>query len=156
MKDISKGNPMRHLILKVLFILFIGPTLLFAMDELKWGGPGYDPSLEDSSLFIARSNANNNDANTIEIWVDSQETVNEVGLIQLIYSDGQKISSAQCWKAMRHITAPWACSFHTKAVKQLKGEGKITVKNRSGDILIEHDVDLEKLSSFSSELDKEQ
>lgn len=140
---------MRRLILITLFILLMGPTLLLAMNELKWGGPGYDPTLKNSSRFIARPNIYN-DENTIEIWVDSQETVKEVGQMRLLSSDGQEISSLQCWKAMKHITAPWACSYYNRDVGQLSGQGKIMVENRSRDILIEDVVNLDNLSSFAT------
>ncbi len=147
---------MHRLILIAFFASFLGSTLLLAIDELRWGGSGYDSALENSSRFIALLDIYNKDEEMIEVWVDSQETVKEVGLMQLITSDGQEISSVQCRKAMRHITAPWACSFHIDDIKQLSGQGKIIVKNRSGDTLIKDGVDLDKLSSFATNLSKEQ
>ena len=45
---------MSRLIPLTLLALFTGSTLLFAMNEFEWGGPGYDPALKNSSRFSAR------------------------------------------------------------------------------------------------------
>ena len=142
---------MSRLIPLTLLALFTGSTLLFAMNEFEWGGPGYDPALKNSSRFSARHDVYHKNENLVEILVDSQKTVEEVGEIRLVSSNGQEASSAQCGKAMKHITAPWACSFRIDDIKRLAGQGKIIVKNRHGDTLISDSVDLDNLSSLAAD-----
>jgi hypothetical protein len=133
------------------FIFLSFPSLLTAGTELRWGGPGYDRALSNSSRFVARHSLYSKDE-AIELLVDSESTVKEVGQIVLTsYVNGQEISTFQCRKAMRHVTAPWACLFFIEGMKQLSGNGKITVVNKSGDILIEEEIDLEILRAFSLE-----
>ena len=137
-----------RLIIPITLLVLLGSsTLLVAMERLKWGGPGYDPSLKNSSRFSAQP-CIYSVKRRLSIWVDSKETVKEVGQIQLISSGRQDVSSIKCWKALGYKTAPWACSFNIENVKQLSGEGVIRVKNISGEVLLEDDVDLKKLSSM--------
>ncbi len=110
---------LRKILLSVICISFA--VILFAsQEEFQWGGPGYDPDLKEnkdykSSRYTARFmynyNENHFDESVFEVLVDAKETVREVGQIDLMTSNGDVVSSKTCWKAMRHITAPWACSF---------------------------------------------
>ena len=133
-----------------LAIFIASSSLVWGLRELRWGGPGYDPALKNSSRFMARRNIDM-DKNTTEIWVDSKETVNEVGQMRLTSSDGKEMSSLQCWKAMRHIMAPWACSFRNEEIKQLSGLGKITVENSARQIIIIEVVNLDELRALAVE-----
>ena len=147
------AKQVRRIILITMLLLLGSSTLLVAMEKLKWGGPGFDPLFKNSSRFNAQP-CIYSIQKRLSIWVDSKETVKEVGQMQLISSDKREVSSIKCWKALRHKTAPWACSFNIEKVKQLSGEGKIRVKNRSGKVLLEDDVDLKKLSSMCDKFNK--
>lgn len=137
----------------VSFILF-GAFALFASEsELRWGGRGYDPELKKenySSRFIVRPHFK--DAGLIDMAVDSKETVKETGQIDLVSGDGIVVSSSQCFKAMHHISAPWACSFKKEDLPELAGQGKIRVKDKSGRIILEDKIDFEALNNFIKEL----
>lgn len=130
--------------------IFAGMFTLFAAEyKLKWGGKGYDPHLkgENSSRFVAR--ANFNDATMVDIWVDAKETVKDVGQIKLITEDGKEVSSGSCFQAMRHFTAPWACSFKETDLEELSGKGKLEVMNKTGVKILEASIDCEALKSFT-------
>lgn len=139
----------RLLPLAVVAMVFSATTLL-AMEELRWGGPGHDPALKTSHRFVARRGGHARATATLEIRVDSRETVHEVGRMRLITADRQELSSIRCWKAMRHISAPWACSFQLEPIKQFSGRGRIIVTDRSGDRLMEDTIDLDRLSGFAA------
>lgn len=114
--------------------------------EMKWGGSGY----ETDNRFVARIDWNNE--LNVMIIVDSMETVNEIGSMQIVPLNKDKILSLECWKYEWHLAAPWACYFQRDRIEQLDGEGKIIIKDRSGQVLVEEDVDLNKLSEICREL----
>lgn len=117
--------------------------------EVKWGGPGYDPALKKSGSALFRIMASTFKAGAAEIWVDSAKTVEEVGSIELL-SPQDSVSSENCWKAMKHINAPWACEFPLKRLAGLTGRGSIVVKDRSGKLLLSEDVDFDLFSQVAA------
>lgn len=102
-------------------------------NEIHWGGPGYDPELKRhpnypdlSSKFTARHSMYKK--GMVEILVDSRETVTRVMRMKLLTVNDQKaIESRYCFKAMRHLSAPWACYFDESEVRKLTGRGRIEV-----------------------------
>ncbi len=144
-------------VLVFLMCIFIATTLFASQKELQWGGLGYDPTLKENkdykySRYTARVKYNYNqnyfDESIIEILVDARETVGEVGRIDLMTSKGDVVSSKACWKAMKHITAPWVCSFEKSELENLSGIGQIKTFNKSERILLEEKVDFEALKEF--------
>lgn len=101
-----------------------------SQQETRWGGPGYDPALkgEASSRFTIRPQFNNIDV--LDILVDTKETVQEVGHMDLIGPSGVQLTSQYCHKAMKHITAPWACGFTKDEMQRQSGEGEIKIFDR--------------------------
>lgn len=140
------------IIIVFVFIFLAYAALCASQNELRWGGRGYDPSFKKdaSSRFVARPNCC--DLKLIDIWVDSKKTVNEVGKMHLLPKTGLGVSSTQCWKAMRHEQAPWACSFNKDELRDLKGEGKIQIMDRSNRMILEDDIDYESLKDYITTL----
>jgi len=133
-----------------LCLIFLVVTSHFALafqHEFRWGGPGYDPALKgrDFSRFTARLHFKNK--TIIDIMVDHKKTVGEVGRIDLISAEGAQISSEYCWKAMKHIQAPWACSFQKGEINEKRGVGRIKVFNRSNELLIEDAIDFDAINN---------
>lgn len=144
----------KNKIIIVLVSIFLACAALYAsQNELRWGGRGYDPSFKKdaSSRFVARPNCC--DPKLIDIWVDSKETVNEVGEMHLLSKTGLDVSSTQCGKAMRHEEAPWLCSFKREDLQNLSGEGKIKIMDRSKRMILEDDIDCESLKNYITKLE---
>lgn len=141
------------IIIASVFIFLVCAVLYASQNELRWGGRGYDPSFKKdaSSRFVARPNCC--DLKLIDIWVDSKETVNEVGEMHLVSETGLDVSSTQCGKAMKHIEAPWACSFKKEDLQNLSGKGKIKIMDRSKRMILEDDIDYESLKHYITKLD---
>jgi len=152
MKPIVKSK--RHLIVASISFIILSLSILFAFqNELRWGGQGYDSALKgnNSSRFAACPHFK--DVKLIDILVDSKETVKEVGQINLVSDNGIAVSSNVCWRAMRHVTAPWACSFQKEDLIKLTERGKIEVMDRAGNVIIEDKVDFKALNNFTKELE---
>ena len=143
---------MRRFFSVMFCLFFFCATGIFAGEDLKWGGKGYDPDLEESSRFMARASGIRSEQTLIEIWVDAKETVEDVGEIRLISEQGSELSSLECWKAMRHVTSPWACGFVAGQVKAMSGTGRIVVKDHSGMILLEEELNLDDLRTLAEAL----
>ena len=138
------------------------PALALAeSQDFQWGGKGYDPALKDrdmSARFTIRPHYDYSridpetktgvvDESRLELRVDAEETVNELGSIILL-SEGHELHPEQCWKAMRHITAPWACTFQQGDIRALRGKGTIRILDRSGHALIEAPADYDAMNAF--------
>lgn len=151
------GNRMKRLGLVLAFIFLVSSILLAENSDFRWGGSGYDPALKGigriSSKFMARSHSKNSEQ--IEIWVDSKKTVKEAGRMVLGLDNGKKISSQECWKAMMHLNAPWACCFQKEDIKNFSGIGKVEVSDRVDNILLTEQIDFDKLNNFIVQLDKD-
>lgn len=134
-----------------------GINLVEAEEMLQWGGPGYDPALtkeskQETSRYTAQFQfdytRNNIDTSIVQIFVDSKKSVDEVGEIDLVTPEGRVVKSKICSKAMRHLTAPWICSFQTSNLKDLVGVGKIITFNRSKITILEDKIDFNELQNF--------
>ncbi len=79
-------------------------------------------------------------------WI--REKRSEVGQMTLLADKEAAISSQSCWKAMKHITAPWACSFQKSNLESLTGTGKIQTSDKSGHLLLEHAIHFDPLGNF--------
>ena len=138
----------------IFFIIFFSSivVIVFASQkEFQWGGTGYDPALKqykeyNFSRYTCRFHYN--DETIVDILVDSKETVKEVGQMNLMTADGVSVSSQSCGKATRHITAPWACSFHETDLESLTGIGKIKTADGSQRIILEDTIDFDALKNF--------
>ncbi len=138
-------------------LLLLLPICSYGQDrEICWGGPGYDPELKrpddppsQSSKFRARRSLYQQ--GIIEILIDSEKTVKKVVSMSLLEEPEKKaVSSEYCSKAMRHITAPWACAFRETQIGTLSGKGQIRVLGESGELLLEDTVDLNSLNSLKN------
>lgn len=141
------------IIIVFVFIFLACAALCASQDEFRWGGRGYDPTFKKdaSSRFVARPNCC--DLKLIDIWVDSKETVNEVGEMHLVSETGLDVSSTTCWKAMKHTEAPWACSFKKEDLQNLSAEGKIKIMDRSKRMILEGDIDCGSLKNYITKLE---
>lgn len=130
----------------MLFLAIVVQPAFGSQEDSKWGGPGYDPALKkrNSHRFLAQEHFKND--TMIDIWVDSKETVKEVGRMDLISSDKTKLSSNRCYKAMRHITAPWSCAFQKNKFQEISGEGTIHVFDRSNKLLIKNSINFDVIN----------
>lgn len=109
-----------------------------------WGEKGYDGSARYRLMYSRYKEG------YLELWVDAKETVDEVGEIRLVFSNGKSISSTACWKAQRHEKAPWACQFPQEQLKLIGPEkGKIQCLDRSGKVLLEETFDFESFGDFA-------
>lgn len=146
----------KEIIISLAIIFLTSSILLASKIDFRWGGSGYDPALKGrgrvSSKFMARSHFKNPEL--LEIWVDSNKTVKEVGRMILNSGNGTKIPSQICWKAMMHLNAPWACCFQKEDIRNLAGIGKVEVLDRTDNILLSERIDFDKLNNFISQLDK--
>ncbi len=118
------------------------------MNSFSWGVQGYDPELIQygSKRFTVNQHYGNNDL--LDIYVDSKEVQFGVEKIELISKNALMISSNECWKAIRHITAPIACSFKKSVFKRLSEKGKIRVFNKTQNIIHEDEIDFTELNNF--------
>jgi hypothetical protein len=121
----------------VLFFILLADLTFSSPNEFRWGGKGHDAALKGkySSRFTVKSHYK--DDTIIDILVDDKWTVGEVGQMDLVLSDNTKISSNQCGKAMRHISAPWVCSFSKDNFQKISGKGTIRVYDRSNKLLVQ-------------------
>lgn len=125
-----------------LIIFLLISAISFADSVFKWGGPGYDPKLDESRRYVAQIDFYND--KYIIIKVDAESTVNDVGVMEL-KSESKRIQSSPCGKAMRHVESPWACSFLKKEVQSFSGKGEVVTYNRKGVVLLTDEIDFDKL-----------
>ncbi|MBP9854928.1 MAG: hypothetical protein KBD53_08685 [Candidatus Omnitrophica bacterium] len=138
---------------KIFIFLFLSMTTLAfaAPNELKWGGDGFDPALKEYSeysftKYTARFQYG--DESLVEIVVDAEETVSDVGSMTLVSSENTSLSSQYCSKAMRHVSAPWACIFSKKDLENLRGKGKMIIIDSAQNQILEDTIDFDALRNF--------
>lgn len=143
---------MRRVIVMSAGLVLVEAAILLAANPYQWGGRGYDPALKKrGSSRYSIHESYGTAKSTIEILVDARETVKEVGQMRLKMSDGQEVVSTECWKAMKHLDAPWACTFERSGIKLFSGQGRMIIENRAGDLLIEDVIDFDRLNAFIRE-----
>ena len=146
----------RQVALLTAVVLLFSTRALAESQNFQWGGKGYDPALKNrptSARFAIRPHYDYQtqppgiDATLVEVLVDAAETANEIGAIRLA-SQEHEARLQQCWKAMRHITAPWACTFKRTDIQTLRGTGTIQVVDRSNRTLLEEPADFDAMNAF--------
>ena len=127
----------------------LAPAPVLARDqEVCWGG-GFDPKARPSCRFLAYIFKPKGE---VRVRVDSYETFENVATLRLIPLQGGELVSKTCWKASRHVYAPWECSFSTIAVSKLSGLGMIIAENKYGQNLLTDDIDFDAIRTlFNSE-----
>lgn len=128
-------------------VFFSASTLWAGEKELNWGGPGYDPVLKQyaqTSRYLARFYANTKAV--IVIFVDSQEAQQGVSQMKLTDDHNRSVSSTECWKSMRHSSAPTACSFKKIDLNKFSGTGTIEILSATNNAVLEKSsIDLDQL-----------
>lgn len=147
----------------VFMVSFLLAGLVFAeVEQYRWGGPGYDPNLKVkgkissrySAYLLRRSNADGLNEPMVSINVDSEETVEHVGQIDLVSSSGVVVSSKKCGRIYHHMEAPWGCYFALSDLETHTGNGKILTFSGSelhagpGVMLLEDPVDFDELIKY--------
>ena len=138
----------RHSFIMFGFAILMMQSLFAADNSFRWGAQGYDPDLKEISSKRFAVQQHYGEKKLVDIVVDSKDAQSGIGEIRLISADKKLIFSNTCWKAMRHITAPLACSFQKDDLKNLLGLGKIQVVDKNQNIIHEDEIDFEKLNVF--------
>ncbi len=131
-----------------LFVLIVlSCSTVFSSENIYgWGGAGFDPALREyGSSYRFFAQAHDGDGQLMDIGVDSKETQQEIGRIRLTSDIGTAIDSQQCWKTMRHLTAPSACSFLRKDIENLNGKGRIEIFSKEESVILGEDVDFDAM-----------
>ncbi len=135
----------------VVLVAVVVTSALAEVNEVRWGGPGYDPaqaSQDGSSRFVARPQQQ--DPSMVEILVDAEITVKGTSIMELAPKRGAVLRSDLCWKVMRHLTSPWACSFPREDLLKQDGAGHLRVKDKKGRVLLQDKIDFNSVKNALS------
>jgi hypothetical protein len=142
---------MRTSFLIVLLVvgLAFGSAALANVEVQRWGGSGYDPASRGknySSLFSAHPDlfAPGGKAH-FQIWVDSVKTFKGVRSMIIRQEGHNDIFSSYCYKAQKHITAPYACSFNKADFLSRSGMAVLVVIDREGRELLRNPIDIMRI-----------
>jgi hypothetical protein len=109
----------------------------------EWGEPGFDGQGRSPRFRACCAGAE------IQLSVDTAETVGSIGSMTLMTPDGLSLSSQRCYKAQRHRSAPWACTWFYGELTSLAGDGRLRVSDRAGAPLLDAAVDLDRLARMT-------
>jgi hypothetical protein len=98
-----------------------------------------------SSRFCARQQLR--DPSLVEVLVDTEITVKGTTIMELIPKRGAVLTSEMCWKALKHFTSPWACSFPRLDMDKLTGTGQLRVKDKKGRVLLKDQIDFDAVKN---------